>query len=560
LADLSSFWTDSREKFPTTKNAAVWLELWLTNNNNTDAFTQAKILSERTGIQIRPTFLRFHNVIVVLVFASLKQLEEAIELISCLEEIRAAKETPHVVTQMRPIEQNEWVNDIRRRSVISDNSSVSIAILDTGVNYNHPLLSLACNQQWAVSWNDQWAKYTDNPLQQQHYHGSLQAGLALFGDLMNVVGTSSPISIPYRLESGRILSPTSNNPPELYGAITTQTACLVHDTSPDRSRVYSLAVTAAPESMGGLPSSWSAEVDAFTYGLKEYGPQLMVVATGNNRELNPRDTHWDQAVLAEIEDPAQAWNVITVGGYTELTSNDDPYFAGWEPWCYPGEMAPASRTSINWQWRNQAPYKPDIVAEAGNRLISPLGNEIADADCVSILTTSGRTTGVLFDTTRDTSAATALVSRYAGILMCEYPDYWPETIRALLIHSAQWTSAMLDRKANLEQSQSRTNAVKTMLRAYGFGVPDLEKAKFSADHLLTLVSQRKIKPFTKGSGSDAKLNEMHYYALPWPEDALNSLAPETLVKLKVTLSYFVEPNPGSPTAHREAETAKAHRG
>jgi predicted transcriptional regulator YdeE len=36
---------------------------------------------------------------------------------------------------------------------------------------------------------------------------------------------------------------------------------------------------------------------------------------------------------------------------------------------------------------------------------------------------------------------------------------------------------------------------------------------------------------------------MHLYELPWPKDVLEGLG-ETPVRLRVTLSYFIEPNPG----------------
>jgi len=38
------------------------------------------------------------------------------------------------------------------------------------------------------------------------------------------------------------------------------------------------------------------------------------------------------------------------------------------------------------------------------------------------------------------------------------------------------------------------------------------------------------------------MREMHLYELPWPKDVLQQLG-ETAVRLKVTLSYFIEPNP-----------------
>lgn len=37
---------------------------------------------------------------------------------------------------------------------------------------------------------------------------------------------------------------------------------------------------------------------------------------------------------------------------------------------------------------------------------------------------------------------------------------------------------------------------------------------------------------------------MNLHQLPWPVAALQLLSPETPVKMRVTLSYFIEPNPG----------------
>lgn len=77
-----------------------------------------------------------------------------------------------------------------------------------------------------------------------------------------------------------------------------------------------------------------------------------------------------------------------------------------------------------------------------------------------------------------------------------------------------------------------------LVRRYGLGVPSLPRALRSANDALTLIAQAIIRPFSKG-----KMNEMHVHELPWPKDALEQLGP-TPVKLRVTLSYFVEPNPG----------------
>jgi hypothetical protein len=150
----------------------------------------------------------------------------------------------------------------------------------------------------------------------------------------------------------------------------------------------------------------------------------------------------------------------------------------------------------------------------------------------------------LFDTTGDTSGATALAARMAVRLMIAYPSYWPETIRALLVHSARWTDAM---HASVPPTLTRTNQLRTLVRRYGWGEPDFLRAAASARNALTLVAERVIQPFydaaDPGHAPNVKTKDWHLFKLPWPRDALLDLG-EQQVELRVTLSFFVEPNPG----------------
>ncbi|NOZ36652.1 MAG: S8 family peptidase, partial [Gammaproteobacteria bacterium] len=343
--------------------------------------------------------------------------------------------------------------------------------------------------------------------------------------------------------------------------ITVGAAAKLEAERPDWNRVYSLAVTSPMETIGGQPSSWSSEIDLSASGITDGLQRLYVISAGNNRELTVQPEFWDQIHLAQIEDPAQSWNALTVGAYTELTTNDDPTYDGWSPVAKAGDAAPATRSSNRWGWRKQAPFKPDIVAEGGNRLISPDQTEITDADTVSLLTTSGRAAVQLFETTADTSAATAITSQQVAVLMAEYPEYWPETIRGLIVHSADWTPRMHERFGLLHAKHSPKVAKETMLRTVGYGVTNLERARYSADHALTLIAQDEIQPFTKNADAkdynDPKLNEMQLFKLPWPIEALQQLPPELNVKLRITLSYFIEPNPGR-RGYRQRYSYQSH--
>ncbi|MFH1012069.1 MAG: hypothetical protein V1784_12665, partial [bacterium] len=81
------------------------------------------------------------------------------------------------------------------------------------------------------------------------------------------------------------------------------------------------------------------------------------------------------------------------------------------------------------------------------------------------------------------------------------------------------------------------NDRETLLRTCGYGVPSLEKALWSARNHLTLIAQDEIQPFDGNS-----MKEMNLHSIPWPIDVLRSLG-GTVVRMRVTLSYFIEPNP-----------------
>lgn len=84
-----------------------------------------------------------------------------------------------------------------------------------------------------------------------------------------------------------------------------------------------------------------------------------------------------------------------------------------------------------------------------------------------------------------------------------------------------------------------------MLRIFGYGIPNLDRAILSYDNSLTLISEQVLQPFEKREGTNSySTKDMHFYEMPWPKEILKSLPDETTVKLKFTLSYFIEPGPG----------------
>jgi len=263
------------------------------------------------------------------------------------------------------------------------------------------------------------------------------------------------------------------------------------------------------------------------------------VVIGNRKifkqKSGARSEYPESSFTDGIHDPGQSWNAVTVGAYTEKVMINEEDFQGWNPIASVGTLSPSSCTSMIWE--KKWPLKPDIVMEGGNMAINPASGTPDYLDSLQLLTTYWQPTHKPLVTTGDTSAATALAARMAAIIQAYYPDFLPETIRALMIHSSRWTNSMLESFPG-----NNRNARENLLKCYGFGAPSLSRALWSAGNSLTMIIQNELQPYEK-SGDNYKTRDMHLHPIPWPEEVLLDLR-ETPVTLRVTLSYFIEPSPG----------------
>ena len=351
----------------------------------------------------------------------------------------------------------------------------------------------------------------------------------------------------HRLESVKFLPPNGfdANQPQSYGVLTQAAIVMPEIDTPERKRVYCMAIT-NDEVSGATASSWSAAIDQSACGRmiaddNERGEdgdrptRLVIVSAGNV----PADTDYAGRRPQDeypVEDPAQAWNALTIGGYTDLIEVRDDDYSDWTPIAGAGELSPHSRTSAIWP-HGLSPIKPELVMEAGNRAVNPGRTEMLTMASLSLLTTGSDVANLPLVPFDATSAAAAQAARIAAQLSAAHPQYWPETIRALMVHSAEWTAPMAEAFHDTPGKRDRYELV----RRFGYGVPSFERANASARNHLALIAQREIQPFRMDGGR--KFNECHYYELPIPADLLEQLENEP-VELKVTLSYFIDPNPG----------------
>ena len=65
---------------------------------------------------------------------------------------------------------------------------------------------------------------------------------------------------------------------------------------------------------------------------------------------------------------------------------------------------------------------------------------------------------------------------------------------------------------------------------------------WSIENSLTMICEDRLHPFRREEGRGPTLRDMNLHRLPWPLKELEALG-STLVEMRVTLSYFIEPNP-----------------
>lgn len=537
LVVVRDLWQDSDVvPFPQA-HEAIWWEVWIRTAGLDAPTAFLRFADVVRSLQLRASeqYVTFPERVVLLVFGTPSQLAQSLDVLTYIAELRKAKEVPTAYLELPPHDQRAFVDDVLQRLVPPPENAPAVCLLDTGVNREHPLIgpALAADDMQAIqlAWG-----VADHHRDQ---HGTRMAGVALYGCLTSIFNSTGPIQLRHRLESVKVLPPPPQaNSPEVYGWLTQQAASKAEIQAPLRNRALCLAVTADDRDQG-LPSSWSGAVDQMCTGELDQNPKLVFIAAGNYDAVIQDAAYvypaWNLE-RAGIQDPGQAWNALTVGAYTEKVLIQDDTLRGWQPVASAGDLTPSSRTSRAWPPENYDwPIKPDIVMEGGNYITDGRNREVCGD--LSLLTTVVYPTGRLLADMRDTSAATASAARIAAIIWSQYPRLWPETVRGLLVHSARWTPAMHARCPG-----ERKNDIQCRLRCFGYGVPSLQRALWSAENAVHMIFEGELQPFHKVE-STCKTKEMHFHNIPWPSEILQQLG-EANVTMRVTLSYFVEPSPG----------------
>lgn len=539
-ATLHALWTDSEDAFPVSEEESFWWEVWLPVRGDRAATVATfRRLAEMQGLRVAVGELIFPERTVLLVYGSAREMSGSMMILNSIAELRRAKDTAEFFDALPPQEQFAWLEDFLRTAGFAQPGQTVpyVCLLDTGVNNGHPLIAPALAEADLHTVEPAWG------LDDADGHGTSMAGLALLGNLTEVLATTEPVQVDHRLESVKLLPHDGANTGDAkhHGWLTVEAVARPEISAPQRRRVFGMAVTARDNRDRGRPSAWSAALDRLAADSDGDGanPRLFIVSAGNIDDPNVWIHYPHSNSTDGIHDPGQAWNVLTVGAFTNLVDISEPDAGGYEPIAPAGGLSPFSTTSAT--WKPEWPLKPDVVFEGGNAAKDAYGAVWMSS--LSLLTTHHEPKHRLFTVSNATSAATALAARMAAQVMAAYPELWPETVRALIMHSAEWTDEM-KRMFLPATGRPTKNHYEQLVRHSGFGVPDLNRALWSVANSLTMVVQSHLHPFVREAGREPVFRDMNLHRLPWPLEELEALG-ETEVEMRVTLSYFIEPNPSA---------------
>jgi len=470
------------------------------------------------------------------------QLEALRAATDCIYEVELA---PPPLRDLRLLEDltTKDVKDFVLR--VPERNAPAVVILDTGISTGHPLLKSALLS--ATTAGDVIPSPEDT-----HGHGTKMAGLALYTDLGAAIERGS-FDAPHWLQSSRLLvepgagTATDENY-EKWPVLTLGAVRSAEDADPrPRDRVFALAITRSMQDApldGLVPTLWSHAIDQIAH--REGHGRLLVVSAGNARYdqwLALAEQHPQLQLSEKVHQPAQAANALTVGAFTarvELPGTKD-YAEARVVAERPGGISPFTSTGIA---GNDWPIKPDVVMEGGNLALS---GALPDASVPTLcaLTTSHRHTfGLPLGQIAMTSEATARAANLAARVWAVEPKLRPETVRALIVHSASWTPEMLRQFAGLNDR----------LLACGYGVPDERLARECARDRATVVIEDVMpsavieqepkketpKRATTKTTEPKRRRKVKLYRLPVPDELIADRDAD--VELRVTLSYFAEPN------------------
>ncbi len=381
-----------------------------------------------------------------------------------------------------------------------------IGIIDTGISNLTPLKDIIVNKN-----NSEFDfTYSNSSLIDNVSHGTSVAALAALG--VDFLTSATKLKNHAKLLSIKIAD--SSN--DIYISAQTIIQAIRDAHKQYGAKIFVLTITDYIKNTNEAQSLYAYWLDQLAFELDI----LLCICIGNNTD-KIRETEYPfhfAELSANIASPSESINNLTVGALAE--NNDNTLFDAGKsirkenPACY------SRKYHINFEelklyQKNKHLFKPDLVHYGGdydkNGLISKYALTVIDTElrygfCEQI----------------GTSYSTPLVANLAAQILHKYPSINMQTVKALLINSAEsaWGTKPPSEFDDLHIP---------IQNIIGHGLPNLEKCLDSNENELTYILEDSIE-----------IKKLVLYPIHFPAYLTNS-ARKQILEVNATLCFKVKP-------------------
>lgn len=403
--------------------------------------------------------------------------------------VKAALQLPEIADIELPPKPNLYLEDLGEITVAGVSAgtaphgdAIAIGVIDSGVNFGHPLLTYAMRGSLVghAAWSDA----------DEAGHGTSVASMAAYGDVSSR-STDDSFNAPFWIASARVVDDKGNFPteitvPELMDVsirkLHAEHGCRIFNISLGNPKlIYA----------GGKAGIWASTLDNLARELDV----LFVVSSGNQDSLTA--LHGENilkkypAYLLEgssrILDPATAANVLTVGSITHANGLDenDADLVGVRPICEADQPSPFTRSGPG----VRGMIKPDLIDYGGTAVWDGPTKALVSGGkkaAAGVWTFHHKPVDRLFRARSGTSFSAPVVAHKAAILLAEHPKAHANFLRAMLALSGEMPNATAQILSALGKNAP--------LMICGNGLANVENALGSDDSRVVFYADEEIVP------------------------------------------------------------------